>query len=93
MSHIVLKVIVFPAKSVKDLGVILDKHLSYDENISKIVSSCNLKLKQISRVKYLFDEKTLILIIQKRRNCLIIVSVYVREIRPLLCRSLQSKII
>ena len=46
------------------LGVILDKHLSYDEHISKIVSSCNLKLKQISRVKYLFDEKTLIFIIQ-----------------------------
>ena len=54
----------FPAKSVKDLGVILDKHLSYDEHISKIVSSCNLKLKQISRVKYLFDEKKLIFIIQ-----------------------------
>ena len=54
----------FPAKSVKDLGVILDKHLSYDEHMSKIVSSCNLKLKQISRVKYLFDEKTLIFIIQ-----------------------------
>ena len=54
----------FPAKSVKDLGVILDKDLYYDEHISKFVSSCNLKLKQISRVKYLFDEKTLFFIIQ-----------------------------
>ena len=54
----------FPAKSVKDLGVILDEYLSDDEHISKIVSSCNLKLKQISRVKYLFDEKMLIFIIE-----------------------------
>ena len=54
----------FPAKSVNDLGVILDEYLSDDEHISKIVSSCNLKPKQISRVKYLFDEKMLIFIIE-----------------------------
>lgn len=53
-----------PSKCVKDLGIKLDEHLSFDDHTSKVVSSCNLALKQISRVKHLFDQKTLVFIIQ-----------------------------
>ena len=48
-----------PVPVVKDLGVHLDACLSYNEHITKTVSNCLLKLKQI---KHLLDRKTLLLI-------------------------------
>ena len=33
-----------PEDSVEDLGITLDNHLSYDNHISKLVSSCMYKL-------------------------------------------------
>jgi len=52
-----------PSKSVKDLGVILDPQLSYDDHIANVTSSCTATLCQINRVKNSFDRKTLSLII------------------------------
>ena len=51
-----------PATSAKDLGVILDPNLSYDQHITH-VSSCFSKLYQINRVRDSFDEDTLKLLI------------------------------
>ena len=52
-----------PISSAKDLGVILDSHLTYDFHIAKLVSSCMSKLCQINRVKDRFDNDTLLTII------------------------------
>lgn len=52
-----------PATSAKDLGVILDPNLSYDQHITHVVSSCFSKLYQINRVRDSFDEDTLKLLI------------------------------
>ena len=52
-----------PVFSAKDLGVILDWHLTYNEHIKRLVSSCTAKLCQINRVKDSFDKETLKFII------------------------------
>ena len=52
-----------PRDSVRDLGVYVDSHLSYDEHISKTVSSCVSRLCQINRAKHVFDQTTLKLVI------------------------------
>ena len=51
-----------PVPVVRDLGVHLDACLSYNEHITKTVSNCLLKLKQINRIKHLLDRKTLLLL-------------------------------
>ena len=48
-----------PVLLAKDLGINLDPYLSYDDHISKLVSSCMRKLCQINRVKDSFDNETL----------------------------------
>ena len=52
-----------PSKSAKDLRVLLDPHLTYDNHITSFVSSCFSKLSQINRVKKSFDKETLQLLI------------------------------
>ena len=47
----------------KDLGVILDNNLTYDDHITKTVSSCFSRLAQTNRVKHAFNKKILINII------------------------------
>ena len=47
-----------PCDSVRDLGVYVDSHLSYDEHISKTVSSCVSRLCQINRANNVFDQRT-----------------------------------
>ena len=47
----------------KDLGVLLDTCLSYNEHITKTASNCLFKLQQINRIKHLLDRKTLLLVI------------------------------
>ena len=49
------------AENSDDLGIHLDECLSYNEHITKTVLNCLLKLKQINRIKYLLDGKTLLL--------------------------------
>ena len=51
-------------QSGNDLGVILDSVLSYDEHITKLVSTCMSKLCQIYRVKDCFTKDTLKIIIE-----------------------------
>ena len=52
-----------PEHTAKDLGVILDAYLTYDEHITKTVSSCMSSLSQISRTRHVFDKRTLLTII------------------------------
>ena len=47
----------------KDLGLFIDKTLSYNEHISKTISSCLYKLTPINRIKHLLDKKTLLLLL------------------------------
>ncbi|CAB4041326.1 Hypothetical predicted protein [Paramuricea clavata] len=52
-----------PVDFAKDLGLLMDSHLSYDKHISNLVSSFLYKLCQINRVKNNFDKGTLTMII------------------------------
>ena len=52
-----------PVDSARDLGVIMDSHLTYDSHISYIVSSSLSKLVQINRNKKCLDKDILMLII------------------------------
>ena len=70
-----------PAATVKDLGVILDPHLTYNEHISKVVSPCFSKLSQINRVKVSFDWKTLYLIPSKNALLLFCMVKYLWHLR------------
>ena len=51
------------SKSAKNLGVTMDCNLTYDEHVTQVTSECIGSLCQINRVKYLFDRRTLITII------------------------------
>ena len=51
------------SKSAKNLGVTMDCNLTYDKHVTQITSKCTGSLCQINRVKYLFDRRTLITII------------------------------
>ena len=48
-----------PVSSAKDLEIILDNNLIYDQHIHQLISSCMTKLCQINRVKNSFDRDTL----------------------------------
>ena len=51
-----------PVLVAKDLGVIIDSSLSYNEHVTKTVSDCRHRLIRINRIKHL-DRKTLLLLI------------------------------
>jgi len=52
-----------PVASAKDLGVLLDSSLTYNDHVASTVSSCMARLGQINRVKHAFDRNTLTIII------------------------------
>jgi len=52
-----------PVPVVKDLGVLLDTCLSYNEHITKTASNGLFKLQQLNRIKHLLDRTTLLLVI------------------------------
>ena len=52
-----------PVIVAKDLGVIIDSSLSYNEHVTKTVSNCMYRLIRINRIKHLLDRKTLLLLI------------------------------
>ena len=52
-----------PVDSVKDLDVVFDSKLSFNDHIIKAVSSCMSALGQISRVKHVFKKDILVKII------------------------------
>ena len=56
-----------PAKSAKDLGVILDSNLTYEDHVTKTVSTCMSRLGQINRVKHVLGKDTLTIVV----NCLV----------------------
>ena len=54
----------FPVTSATDLSMTLDSILTYDEHVTKLVSSCGVgSLCQINRARHVFDMKTLNLLI------------------------------
>ena len=63
----------------RDLTVILDTSLTFDDHVTATVASCISRLGQISRVKNCFDNRTLIIII----NVLI-------SSKPFYCSSVRS---
>ena len=52
-----------PVTVAKDLGVMIDSSLSYNEHVTKTVSHCMCRLIRINRIKHLLDRKTLLLLI------------------------------
>ena len=48
-----------PVSTAKDLRIILDNNLTYDQHIHQLTSLCMTKLCQINRVKNSFDRDTL----------------------------------
>ena len=54
---------IVPTDFAKDLGVILDSCLTYNNHIASTVSSCMARLGQINRVKHAFDTTTLTIMI------------------------------
>ena len=52
-----------PATVAKDLGVVLDLCLTYNDHIPSTVSVCIVRLGQINRVKHAFDPTTLTIIV------------------------------
>ena len=63
MSLIFLGEIITPVPVAKDLGLIMDSHLTYDQHITEVVSSCMSKLSQINRACKCFNKETLSLLI------------------------------
>ena len=55
---------IYPVSSAKDLGIILDKFLSYDDHITEVVSKCVAALYRINSVKHLLDTKTIVTLIK-----------------------------
>ena len=51
---------IVPTDTAKDLGLILDSDLTYDEPIIKSAFSCMSPVCQINRVKHVFDKRTLL---------------------------------
>ena len=47
-----------PATTAKDLRVILDSNLTFNDHVIHTVSSCMLHLAQINRVKHSFEKKS-----------------------------------
>ena len=52
-----------PVASVKDLGVLLDSNLTFNDHVAFTASSCMARLGQINRVKHAFDRSTISIII------------------------------
>ena len=48
-----------PSHSAKDLGIVLDSHLTFNEHVTDLVSKCTSSLCQINRIKHLFDQPML----------------------------------
>ena len=59
---------IYPVSSAKDLGIMLDKSLTYDDHIAEVVSKCVAALCQISRAKHLLDTKTIVTLIKNRHS-------------------------
>ena len=54
---------IFPVQSARNLGVILDPNLTFDDHITTSVSECIARLAQINRAKHCLDKNTLLAVI------------------------------
>ena len=63
MSLNFLNKTIVPVTSISDLGITLDRNLTYNKHITQLTSECMAKLCQTNRVKHCFDRNTLIYII------------------------------
>ena len=61
-----------PVNSVKDLGVLLDSNMTFNDNLASTISICMSRLGQINRVKHAFDRNTLTIVI----NALVLSKLY-----------------
>ena len=52
-----------PVQSARDLGVILDPNLTFDNDIRTSESECIARLAQINRVKHCLDKNSLLTLI------------------------------
>ena len=52
-----------PVQSARDLGVILDPYLTFENHITTSVSECIARLAQINRVKHCLDRNTLLTVV------------------------------
>ena len=52
-----------PVQSARDLGIILDPNLTFDNHITTSVSECIGRLAQINRVKHCLDKNSLLAVI------------------------------
>ena len=52
-----------PVQSARDLGLILNPNLTFDNHITTSVSECIARLAQINRVKHCLDKNTLLTVI------------------------------
>ena len=52
-----------PVQSERDLGLILNPNLTFDNHITTSVSECIARLAQINRVKHCLDKNTLLTVI------------------------------
>ena len=52
-----------PVQSARNLGVILDPNLTFDDHITTSVSECIARLAQINRAKHCLDKNTLLAVI------------------------------
>ena len=62
MLRILGKTIV-PVSVAKDLGIYIDQSLTYNDHITKTVSTCLQKFMQIIKIKHLIDKNTLLLLL------------------------------
>ena len=51
-----------PVNAFKDLGVFLDSNLTFDDHVTKSVSSCMFDLSQVNRTRHIFSKHTLTII-------------------------------
>ena len=52
-----------PASTARDLDVVLDPNLPFDDNITKTVSSCMESLGQINRAGHIYNQTILMTVI------------------------------
>ena len=65
---------IVPTDTAKDLGVILDSNLTYNEHIVNTTSSCMSCVGQRNRVKHVFNKRTLLIINKRTLNKVFFIS-------------------